>query len=81
MAPLHRNCNVVSKSNYNAKILNVLIKLKGYGRTDSTLKFVSDRLKYLAKSVDLDNPESVGLFMARKKNIGAQSYGMLQIQK
>jgi hypothetical protein len=28
------------------------------------MKFVSDRLKYLAKFADLDDPEAVNLFMA-----------------
>ena len=41
-----------------AKILKTLIKLKALGKSESTLRFVSDRLKYLARHVDLDNPES-----------------------
>ena len=49
------------------KIINTLLKLKALGKSESTLKFVSSRLRYLAKNVDLDNPEAVNLFICGKK--------------
>ena len=33
------------------KIINTLLKLKALGKSESTLKFVSSRLRYLAKNV------------------------------
>jgi integrase len=50
-----------------ARIINVLLKLKSLGKSDGTLTFVSDRLKHLAKFVDLDDPQTVNLYIARKK--------------
>ncbi|MHA1722251.1 MAG: hypothetical protein ACTSXW_04145, partial [Candidatus Baldrarchaeia archaeon] len=52
---------------YEAKILRTLVKLKALGKSESTLRFVSDRLKYLARHVDLDNPDRVNLFIASKQ--------------
>ena len=52
---------------YEAKILKTLVKLKALGKSEGTLRFVSDRLKYLARHVDLDNPERVNLFIASKE--------------
>jgi integrase len=48
-------------------VLNTLLKLKSLGKTESTLKFVSNRLKYLQRYTDLDNPEKVNLFIANKQ--------------
>ncbi len=49
------------------EIVNLLLKLRSLGRSENTLKFVSDRLKYLAQHCDLKNPCSVMLFKARKE--------------
>jgi hypothetical protein len=37
----------------------LLLNLQSRGKADLTVKFVSDRLKYLAKYVNLDDPEAV----------------------
>jgi integrase len=58
---------MVQRPNIEAKVLNTLLKLKSLGKTESTLKFVSNRLKYLQRYTDLDNPEKVNLFIANKQ--------------
>jgi integrase len=50
----------------------LLLKLKASGKSELTLKFVSDRLKYLAKNVNLEDPEAVNLWIVNKKC--AESY-------
>jgi integrase len=45
----------------------MLINLKALGKSDNTLRFISDRLRYLSKHVDLNNPEMVNLFIANKQ--------------
>jgi integrase len=44
-----------------------LFRLKNLGHPESTIKNTSDKLLYLAKNSNLDNPESVKPFIARKK--------------
>ena len=71
----------VQRPNSEGRIINLLLKLKAMGKSELTLKFVSDRLKYLAKHVDLDNPEQVNLWIANKECAGsyketlAKAYG------
>jgi len=50
-----------------SKIVNTLIKLRGAGLEESTLKAVSFCLAFLAKHVDLDDSEAVKNFIATKK--------------
>ena len=50
---------------FDGKIINVLLKLKSLGKSEKTLAFVSARLKYLAKNVDL-NLGMVNLYTANK---------------
>ena len=57
----------VQRPSFEAKILNTLLKLKSLGKTESTLRFVSDRLKYLSRHVDLDDPEMVNVFIANRE--------------
>ena len=54
------------------EILSTLIKLKGSGLSESTLRRVSYELSYLAKRCDLDNPDDVNSCIASMK--GANSY-------
>lgn len=54
------------------KIFNTLIKLKGSGLAESTLRRVSYELSYLAKRCDLDNSDDVNSCIASMK--GANSY-------
>jgi integrase len=42
------------------------------------VKFVSDRLKYLAKYVNLDDPEAVNLFIARKQCLDSHKDGLVK---
>jgi len=44
-----------------------LFELKNVGKSDYTVKTVSNHLKYLSKYVDLDNPEDVRSSIANKK--------------
>ena len=54
------------------KILNTLIRLKGSGLAESTLRRVSYEPSYLAKRCDLDNSDDVNSCIASMK--GANSY-------
>jgi hypothetical protein len=51
----------------DGKIVSLLLNLKSLGKADLTVKFVNDRLKYFSEYVDLDKPDSVNLFIARKQ--------------
>jgi integrase len=53
-------------------IINTLFQLKNFGHPESTIKTTSDKLLYLAKYSDLNEPESVKTFIARLK--GENSY-------
>ena len=59
--------STVQRYSYDGKIVSLLLNLKSIGKADLTVKFVSDRLKFLAKHVDLDDADSVNLFVARKQ--------------
>jgi integrase len=54
------------------KIVNTLIKLKGSGLAESTLRRVSYELSRMAKQCDLDNTDDVKSYIADMK--GANSY-------
>jgi len=45
------------------------------------VKFVSDRLKYLAKHVDLSDPNAVNLFIARKQCLESHKDGLVKAYK
>ena len=49
------------------RVLNVLMDLKSKGRKESTIRTVGKRLRSLAKSVNLDKPESVNRHIAEKE--------------
>jgi len=49
------------------KIFNVLLDLKKSGLKEKTIVGIGSRLRYLAKNVNLDDPEAVKLFMAQKE--------------
>ena len=51
-----------------AKIFNTLWTLKKEGYAEITLKTKSERLRYLAKHVDLDNPDAVKGYIANQSN-------------
>ena len=53
------------------KILNTLIKLKGSGLAESTLRSVSYELSYLAKCCDLDNSDDVNSCIASMKGVNS----------
>jgi hypothetical protein len=55
-----------------SKIVNTLIKLKGAGLAESTLRRVSYELSRLAKHCDLDNTDDVKNYIANMK--GANGY-------
>ena len=52
------------RKDFKSKILTVLWELKKNGRADATIKNIGKRLRVLAKSCDLDNPEQVKTFIA-----------------
>ena len=52
----------------NAKIFRTLWALKKDGYSDGTLKSKGERLRYLAKRVDLDDPEAVKGHIANQAN-------------
>jgi integrase len=70
--------NTVLRYNYDGKIVSLLLNLKSIGKADLTVGFVSDRLKYLAKYVSLDNPEEVNLFIARKQCLDSHKDGLVK---
>jgi hypothetical protein len=49
---------------FQGNILNVLIKLKSLGKAESTIESTSERLTYLGKHTNLDDPQKVALFIA-----------------
>jgi integrase len=49
-----------------ARIFRTLWELKKGGQSEDTLKAKGDRLRYLAKHVDLDDPEEVKGFIANR---------------
>ena len=49
----------VLRYNCEGKIVNLLLNLQSRAKADLTMKFASDRLKYLAKHVNLDDSEAV----------------------
>lgn len=55
-----------------SKIVNTLIKLKGSGLAESTLRRVSYELSRLAKHCNLDNSEDVNNWIANMR--GSNSY-------
>ena len=55
------------------KIVHTMFKLQQEGLAERTVKGIVYRLNYLARYVDLDDPESVKMFFAKKQC--ANSYG------
>jgi len=53
-------------SSVKCRIVNTLIKLKNRGLAEGTLRNISFNLKHLAKHTNLDNPESVKEYIAKK---------------
>jgi len=53
-------------SPYVGKIVSTLIKIKNSCLDDGTLRDVSFQLKHLAQHVNLENPEEVKEFIAKK---------------
>jgi integrase len=49
------------------KIVNTLIKLRRKGLAEGTLRNISFNLKHLAKHTNLDNPEAVKEYIAKKR--------------
>jgi integrase/recombinase XerD len=56
----------------------LLLNLQSSGKADLTVKFVSDRLKYLSKYADLDDSEAVGLLIARKQCANSHKDGLVK---
>jgi hypothetical protein len=56
----------------------LLLNLQSRGKADLTVKFVSDRLKYSAKYVNLDDLEAVNLFIARKQCLDSHKDGLVK---
>lgn len=50
-----------------AEIVNILIKLKKSGLSESTLRGMSYHLKHLAEHCDLNNEESIKEYIANKR--------------
>jgi len=59
----------------------LLLSLRSSGKADLTVKFVSDRLKHLAKNVDIDDPDSVNMFIARKQCLNSHKDGYVKAYK
>ena len=73
--------STVQRYSYDGKIVSLLLNLKSIGKADLTVKFVSDRLKFLAKHVDLDDADSVNLFVARKQCLASHKDGLVKAYK
>ena len=73
-----RALSTVLRYSYDAKIVSLLLNLKSLGKADLTVKFVSDRLKYLAKHVDLDDANAVNLFIAGKRCLESHKDGLVK---
>ncbi len=70
--------STVLRYKHDGRIINLLLNLKSRGRADLTVKFVSDRLKYLAQYVNLDDPEEVNLLIARKQCLDSHKDGLVK---
>jgi len=66
------------RSSIEAKILNTLIKLRAQGLSEGTLRNISFNLKHLAKHSDLDDPESVKMYIARKQCANSQKANLVK---
>lgn len=60
------------------KVLTTLIKLKNRGLAEGTLRNVSFNLKNLAKYADLDDPESVKEYIAKKDCANSQKTNLVK---
>ena len=67
-----RGSTTEPKTFFKTKIFNTLWELKKDGYAEQTIKFTGNRLKMLAKSVNLDEPEEIKEYLARKQ--GKNSY-------
>ena len=50
--------STVLRYSHDAKIISLLLNLKSLEKADLTVKFVSDRLKYLDNHVNLGDPDA-----------------------
>ena len=50
----------------NEKIVNTLLRLRNSGLAKGTLRNISFNLKHLSKNCDLENPEDVKEYLAKK---------------
>ena len=51
---------------YTTPILNILIKMKNQGKSDSSIIFVDKALTIISKNANINNPEEVIDFIATK---------------
>jgi hypothetical protein len=70
--------STVQRYNYDGKIGSLLLNLKSLEKADLTVKFVSDRLKYIAKYANLDDPYELNLFIARKRCLDSYKDGLMK---
>ena len=65
-APSLQNLRHSDVANLISKVFNTVLEMRKDGYAESTLKTTLERLKRMAKHVDLDNPEAVREYIANK---------------
>ena len=70
--PRAQNTGLRCFESIKGKIVTTLIKLKNRGLAEGTLRNISFNLKHLAKHSNLDNPESVKEYIAKKNCANSQ---------
>ena len=68
--PPHQEGSLTAPSVQRSKIVNYLFNLKSRGLRDSTIEGVSKTLKNVARFADLDDPNSVRVFVGEKMEEG-----------
>jgi integrase len=76
--PRAQNTGLRCCESIKGKIVTTLIKLKNRGLAEGTLRNVSFNLKHLAKHSNLDNPESVKEYIAKKNCANSQKTNLVK---
>jgi len=76
--PRAQNTGLRRIESIKGKIVTTLIKLKNRGLAEGTLRNISFNLKHLAKHSDLDNPESVKEYIAKKDCANSQKMNLVK---
>ena len=67
------------QSGLRTSILNLLINLRSRGLSESSLKDISAKLRFLANNVDLNNSEAVNRFISSLGSSGAYKHNLVKV--